>query len=226
MEPIEQLEREGYAIVPALFSDQEIDGLSNALATSNLARSRAGVRHAMRHSRVADLAGDSRLVELANAALDAPSVPYRATLFDKSPDANWLVVWHQDTALPRREKREAPGWGPWSVKEGIVYAHAPAEALRKVVALRIHLDDSSSDNGPLRILPGTHGQGVLTDDEIQDFTQRISPVECVSARGGVVAMRPLAIHASSKSADSHSRRVLHIEYTSSKAFEDLQLAVA
>jgi ectoine hydroxylase-related dioxygenase (phytanoyl-CoA dioxygenase family) len=163
---------------------------------------------------------------LASAALDAPSVPYRATLFDKSPDANWLVVWHQDTALPRREKREAPGWGPWSVKEGIVYAHAPAEALRKVVALHIHLDDSSSDNRPLRILPGTHRQGVLTDDEIQDFTQRISPVDCVAARGGVVAMRPLAIHASSKSANRHSRRVLHIEYTSSEAFEDLQLTVA
>jgi ectoine hydroxylase-related dioxygenase (phytanoyl-CoA dioxygenase family) len=226
LEPIEQLEREGYAIVPALFSDREIDALSNALVTSTLARSRAGVRHAMRHSRVADLAADPRLAELASAALEARSVPYRATLFDKSTDANWLVVWHQDTALPRLEKREAPGWDPWSVKEGIVYAHAPAEALRKVVALRIHLDDSSSDNGPLRILPGTHRQGVLTDDEIQDFTQRISPVECVSARGGVVAMRPLAIHASSKSANDHSRRVLHIEYTSSKAFEDFQLAVA
>jgi hypothetical protein len=45
----------------------------------------------------------------------------RATLFDKSPTANWLVVWHQDTALPVQERREAPGWGPWSVKDGVIY---------------------------------------------------------------------------------------------------------
>jgi ectoine hydroxylase-related dioxygenase (phytanoyl-CoA dioxygenase family) len=221
-----QLEDEGYTIVPAVFSSAEIDAISDALGSCGLARSRAGIRHAMSHPSVANLGGDSRLVALASTALDEPSVAYRATLFDKSPEANWLVVWHQDTALPRREKREAPGWGPWSVKEGIVYAHAPTEALRQVVALRIHLDDSTSENGPLRILPGTHEQGVLTDDEIHAFSQKISPVECVSARGGVVAMRPLAIHASSKSACDRPRRVLHIEYTTSSAFEDLQLAIA
>jgi ectoine hydroxylase-related dioxygenase (phytanoyl-CoA dioxygenase family) len=220
------LEREGYAFVPAMFSGAEIDTISDALFSSGLVRSRAGIRRAMRHPCVAELAADSRLVELACTALDAPSVAYRATLFDKSPHSNWLVVWHQDTALPRREKREAPGWGPWSMMEGIVYAHAPAEALREVVALRIHLDDSTGDNGPLRILPGTHRQGVLTDHEIQTFTQNISPVDCVSARGGVVAMRPLAIDASSKSACDRSRRVLHIEYTPSRALEDLQLAIA
>ena len=31
-----------------------------------------------------------------------PAQPFRATLFDKSASANWLVVWHQDTALPMR----------------------------------------------------------------------------------------------------------------------------
>ena len=31
-----------------------------------------------------------------------------------------------------------------------------SEALERVIALRIHLDDSTADNGPLRVLPGTH----------------------------------------------------------------------
>ena len=39
-----------------------------------------------------------------------------------------------------------------------------------------------------------------------------SPSDCVAAAGGVVAMRPLVVHASSKSTDSRPRRVLHIEY--------------
>ena len=77
----------------------------------------------------------------------------RATLFDKSPDSNWLVVWHQDTALPLVERKDLPGWGPWSTKEGVLYAHAPSQALSQVLALRVHLDDSTSVNGPLRCSP-------------------------------------------------------------------------
>jgi ectoine hydroxylase-related dioxygenase (phytanoyl-CoA dioxygenase family) len=98
------------------------------------------------------------------------------------------------------------------VKGNVLYAHAPAWALRKVIALRIHLDDSTLINGPLRVLPGTHERGVLTDEQIETFVRDLTPVECAAASGGVVAMRPLAVHASSKPADGNPRRVLHIEY--------------
>jgi hypothetical protein len=46
------------------------------------------------------------------------------------------VAWHQDTALPLREQRDVAGWGPWSVKDGVNYAHAPAQALERILALR------------------------------------------------------------------------------------------
>jgi len=97
------------------------------------------------------------------------------------------------------EKRETLGWGPWSVKEGVRYAHAPTLALEQILALRVHLDDSTETNGPLRILPGTHTRGVLTDRELQDLDSRIDSVACTVRKGGVVAMRPLIAHASSKS---------------------------
>ena len=32
--------------------------------------------------------------------------------------------------------------------------------------MRLHLDDSLADNGPLRVLPGTHRLGRLSDVEI------------------------------------------------------------
>jgi len=38
------------------------------------------------------------------------------------------------------------------------------------------------------------------------------PVDCVAPSGGVIAMRPLTIRASSKASDGNPRRVLHIEY--------------
>jgi hypothetical protein len=99
------------------------------------------------------------------------------------------------------------------VSEGrVLHAIAPAAALATVVALRVHLDDSTLANGPLRVLPGTYAGGVLTHDDIQRFAGVVPPVECVSSLGGVVAMRPLVVHASSKASDHQPRRVLHIEY--------------
>jgi hypothetical protein len=112
---------------------------------------------------IREFATDRRLLEIAGAALATTPTPFRATLFDKSSDANWLVVWHQDTALPLHRRIDARDWGPWSVKAGVVYAHAPAGALSNVVALRVHLDDSTSTNGPLRVLPRTHRLGLLSD---------------------------------------------------------------
>lgn len=186
---------------------------------------RAGVRHAMKLPGVAAAANGSKLLGIAKDILGGEAVPFRATLFDKSAEANWLVAWHQDTALPLREKKDMAGWGSWSVKERIVYAHAPAEALVRVVALRVHLDDSGAANGPLRVLPGTHRAGVLTDEEIRALGQEISAVNCLVTKGGVLAMRPLLVHASSKSQSGVARRVLHIEYATSMGIaEGLELA--
>jgi ectoine hydroxylase-related dioxygenase (phytanoyl-CoA dioxygenase family) len=98
------------------------------------------------------------------------------------------------------------------MKDGITYAHAPASALEQLLAIRVHLDDSTADNGPLRVLPGTHNRGVLSDNAIHGLTEQIEAEECIVGRGGVVLMRPLLIHASSKSRSQMNRRVIHIEY--------------
>jgi ectoine hydroxylase-related dioxygenase (phytanoyl-CoA dioxygenase family) len=181
----------------------------------------------MRHPAVSRVAIDSRLLAIARAFLGTNPIPYRATLFDKSTAQNWLVPWHQDTALPLCERRDVQGWGPWSIKAGITYAHAPATALSRVIALRLHFDDSRADNGPLRVLPGTHALGVLSDADIQRLVGEIASVECVVRAGGIVAMRPLIVHASSKAKADVPRRVLHIEYTDSLDTEDgLRFATA
>jgi ectoine hydroxylase-related dioxygenase (phytanoyl-CoA dioxygenase family) len=153
-------------------------------------------------------------------------VPFRATLFDKSSGRNWLVPWHQDTALPLQERRDVAGWGPWSLKSGIAYAHAPTTALCHVVALRLHFDDSREDNGPLRVLPGPHAFGVLAEADTERLV-RVPPVDCLVSSGGIIAMRPLILHGSSKAETHHPRRVPHIEYVDSLEVDDgLRIAIA
>jgi ectoine hydroxylase-related dioxygenase (phytanoyl-CoA dioxygenase family) len=216
----------GFEVQPDVLTAHEATAVIAALEHVR-GRSRAGARHLMSHPAVAELASDTRLLAQAQRVLGQDAKPYRATLFDKSPGSNWLVAWHQDTALPLRFRREVPGWGPWSVKSGVLYAHAPAPALEQVLALRVHLDDSFSENGPLRVLPGTHLLGVLSDAAIQDLAVQIRPHVCVVPRGGLIWMRPLLVHASSKSANQSPRRVLHIEYAAALHLgSELELDVA
>ena len=224
---IHSMDDSGYLINDFIFTNDECDILLAALTQMETRRGRAGARHLMTTPAVAALAFDARLLQLAAEALGGRAVPYRATLFEKSGRANWLVVWHQDTALPLVSRVAASEWGPWSVKAGVLYAHAPTWALRRIIALRIHLDASTSQNGSLRVIPGSHRDGVLTDEEVFSRARAQNADECVVRRGGVVAMRPLLIHSSSKALVDAPRRVIHIEYADTLDLgPGLRLAVA
>jgi ectoine hydroxylase-related dioxygenase (phytanoyl-CoA dioxygenase family) len=215
----------GYRVVEGVFTDAELAPIAAALDGHLATRSRAGARHVLALPEIRALASDPRLVDLAAQFIGAAQ-PFRATLFDKSASANWLVAWHQDTALPMRAQVDAVGWGPWSTKAGVLHGHAPAVALARIVALRVSLDPSTDANGLLRVLPGTHVLGLLDDDAVERLGRGISPVSCTVGAGGVVAMRPLLLHASSKSTSDARRRVLHIEYAAATRFGPaLDLAV-
>lgn len=217
----------GYRVLEDVFDRSEMVRVVEGLAGDTLQRTKAGARHLLNLPVVRDLSCDRRMLDIARQFVGPAATPFRATLFDKSAAANWLVVWHQDTALPLRARVEQDGWGPWSTKAGLLYAHAPAWALEQVVALRVSLDDSTMTNGPLRVLPGTHRGGVYNDEQIERLARATAPVDCVAPSGGVVAMRPLTIHASSKSRDAQPRRVLHIEYAATVSLAPgLELAVA
>jgi ectoine hydroxylase-related dioxygenase (phytanoyl-CoA dioxygenase family) len=216
----------GYSITERVFDRQEMIRVREAIAETDLPRTRAGARHVLSVPNVRALATTPVLLSLAATFIGENPILFRATLFDKSAASNWLVAWHQDTALPLRQRVEDAAWGPWSIKGGVLHAVAPADALALVVALRVHLDDSTRSNGSLRVLPGTHAEGVLTQDDVQQRVRTVAPMECVVAAGGVVTMRPLVVHASSKASDGQPRRVLHIEYAATVHFgEGLDLAI-
>lgn len=114
----------GYAIVERVFERSEMMAALRGLEQAAITRTKAGARHVLSVPVVRRLATDSRLRQVASGFVGPNAVPFRATLFDKSQSSNWLVVWHQDTALPLRGRTDSAEWGPWSVKSGVVYAHA------------------------------------------------------------------------------------------------------
>jgi hypothetical protein len=216
----------GFRIIENMFSHYECEGIIQTLENLPNKHSRAGARHLMSVPLIAELANDERLLAIARRELSVDAIPYRATLFAKTGKANWLVVWHQDTALPLRFRHQEKGWASWSMKEGVWYAHAPAEILSRVVALRLHLDSSTSENGSLRVVPSSHLLGLLNDDEIKEVVNSNGFVECHAEKGSALVMRPLLIHASSKAKTNAPRRVLHIEYADSlRLTPNIELAV-
>lgn len=223
----EAIEEHGFAVVPRVLSTRELIPILVSLADLEPPRGKAGIRHVVNHPTVKVVAQNPRMLEMAQAVLGSAAFAFRATLFDKTPEGNRLLSWHQDTALPVQEQVEATGWTGFREKEGVLYAHAPASVLEHVLVLRLHLDDCSEQNGPLRLIPGTHGLGILSEAEIERHATYDDAVDCVAARGSVVAMRPLVIHASSRSRSQAPVRVLHIEYAAAKEFAGgLRLAIA
>ena len=149
---------------------------------------------------------------LVKDVLGPDAFAVRAILFDKIKGGNWHVGWHQDQAIAIKERLDAPGFGPTSIKEGVPHTRASAEVLEQMLAVRIHLDDCGLNNGPLRCSPDSFRYGRLDPDETLEIKEMLGEQVCLVPRGGVLLMRPLCLHASSPAKSPKHRRVIHIEF--------------
>ncbi|MCB1275370.1 MAG: phytanoyl-CoA dioxygenase family protein [Prosthecobacter sp.] len=174
--------------------------------------SSAGRRGVLAVPEIAKLARSERILALLRPYLPQEPVPVRGIYFDKSPDANWLVSWHQDLTITVHERVDSAGFGPWSVKDGVTHVQPPAELLAKMLTVRIHLDDADASNGALRVLRGSHRHGRLSAGQIQDMRSKCAEVLCAAKAGDALLIKPMILHASGRSSSEQHRRILHIEY--------------
>ncbi|WP_223639792.1 phytanoyl-CoA dioxygenase family protein [Corallococcus sp. EGB] len=213
----ERIEREGFAILPHGITPDAADALLQALHSVSedaaASQRRGGVRNLLENvPAVRELARSGHVREAAEAVLGSHCFAVRGLLFDKTPDANWKVIWHQDLTLAVRERRDVPGFGPWSEKAGVPCVQPPTSVLEDMVAVRVHLDDCGEDNGPVRVLAGSHREGRLHSSLIPGWLERSPPVDCLVPRCGLLVMRPLLLHASSPARVPAHRRVIHLEF--------------
>src|ERR1700722_9431222 len=139
------LDHLGFSIVPDLLNSDEIDSLRAALSAveaSDAVRKRGGV-YAIRNllevvPAVARLATSDKLASVVRSALGKDAFPVRGTLFDKTPNANWLVPWHQDLTICVKQRIDAAGFGPWTIKAGVHHVQPPTAILDAMLAVRIH----------------------------------------------------------------------------------------
>ena len=211
-------DRDGYAIIPAAVDAPTVEALLRALAPlADAAGARGGVRHLLRDVPEARALARAPAVRgVAEAALGRGAFAVRGILFDKTPDANWKVVWHQDLTIAVRERRHVAGFGPWSEKDGVAHVQPPAALLARMVAVRVHLDDCTATNGPVRVLPGSHRAGRLSAADVERWRAAVPEVVCTVPRGGILAFHSLLLHASSPALEPAHRRVVHVEYAAAE----------
>jgi ectoine hydroxylase-related dioxygenase (phytanoyl-CoA dioxygenase family) len=204
------LARDGYVLVEQLFSAEILDNLKAAFADAVAARSERG----------GEMFGARNILNIpqVRAIAESPVLPLvdgmravRGIFFDKTPAANWPVAWHQDLTLALAMRHDREGWTNWTVKRGVTHVQAPPDVMARMVTMRLHLDDCPEDNGPLRVIPRSHADGILGRAEITARTK--SDETIITARAGdALFMCPLLLHASSPANKPAHRRVLHLEF--------------
>jgi ectoine hydroxylase-related dioxygenase (phytanoyl-CoA dioxygenase family) len=209
--------RDGFAIVPDVLTPEEVAALRTVAANADWARSTRGndvfgARNILAVAEIAALARAPAVMTIVRACIGANARPVRGIFFDKTPGANWPVAWHQDLTLAVAEKHDVDGWTRWSVKSGVHHVQPPVEVLERMITLRIHLDDNDAENGPLKVLPGSHGLGRIAGERIAGLRVEMQEQTCLADAGSVLAMKPLILHASSAAKSPRHRRTVHIEY--------------
>jgi ectoine hydroxylase-related dioxygenase (phytanoyl-CoA dioxygenase family) len=145
----------------------------------------------------------------------------KSIYFDKPPQSNWFVAWHQDLTISVDKKIDLPGYGPWTTKLNQFAVQPPVDILKDNFTVRIHLDDTDEGNGALKVISGSHLD--ITRAEHLNL-QAGESVTCNVPTGGIMIMRPLLMHASNRSTTNKQRRVVHIEFSKTELPEGIDWA--
>jgi len=222
----DEIETAGYALLPGFIVLDQLGALRNEV--DRLLResaTRGGVRNVLGKSKLLRELADGGAPWRAAEAILGPAVrPTKLTVFEKAARSNWKVPFHQDLTISVSHRCDLPGYGPWSVKDGIQHVQPPLAVLQRVIAVRLHLDETPAGNGALRVLPGTHKLGRISRDRIASLRRQIPEAACPLPAGGAMLMSPLLLHASSPAATPSHRRVLHFEYSDAALPDDLHWA--
>jgi hypothetical protein len=175
---VQSIKENGFAIIPRCLSAQMVEDLCSHLGTANHPQ-----RNLLDVPAVRELAVSEPVWQLIVTVLGTECFAVRGILFNKTRDSNWRVAWRQDRTIAVRERKDLAQFGPWSIKAGVTHVQPPASVIARMLAVRLHLDESHTDNGPLRVIPGSHRAGCLSAEEVAIWSERPSVIYTVPKGG-------------------------------------------
>ncbi len=223
------LERDGFCLLKGAVTSETVEQLLHVCRDAFaddldgvLARSSRGHVYAARNliesiPEISTVWKSERLLSFLSENLGDGFGLVRALFFDKPPDRTWALAWHKDTSIAVSDNSiSSPSFSRPTTKAGVPHVIACDEVLRQMLTLRIHLDEVTEENGPLRVIPGSHVSSTSEGDGMN------AVVDVHASVGDVLAMRPLISHSSgsSKPGTKRHRRILHLEFAASQTLPD------
>jgi Phytanoyl-CoA dioxygenase (PhyH) len=202
--------RDGAQLFRAALTPSALLSIENAIA--DLPPDRAGIRLRGIAALRPFLSASGSVGTIVAAMLGTACRPVRAILFDKTPVTNWSLAWHQDRTIAVAERIDVDGFGPWTVKDGMLHVAPPFDLLAGMVTLRLHLDEVPATNAPLLIAPGSHRLGRISEAEVPNVVRRCGTYACLADAGDVWLYATPILHASEVACAPAHRRVLQVDY--------------
>ena len=226
-EHLERLNANGFSVVESIFDAAEvqrtIDKLERAIAAdSDSSIKSRGKVYAARNliDSIPDIQScfnAAPLVELLTADLSARFGLVRVLYFDKPSDRSWSLPWHKDLTIAVKDNTlPTTHFSKPTRKAGVDHVEASENLLKNMMTLGIHLDDVTTSNGPLEVIPGSHATGKTVQPTSQEA------VKILVKAGDVLAMRPMISHASGHTDPEGNlrRRILHLEFSATEQLTD------
>ena len=218
----------GYAVLGAAYSSAAIEAMSVSLAEflagsdSSILRSETGsvfgARNLLQDWPPCRDVWRQPPLSVALAEILGPNFGLvRVLYFDKPPDRSWSLPWHKDLTVAVRDNRlPSERFTHPTRKAGVPHVEAPTELLETMLTARIHLDPATDENGPLKVIPGSHASGKTLS------LGETPPQTILAAAGDVLLMRPLLAHSSGNSHPEtrRHRRILHLEFAAQEQLPD------
>jgi ectoine hydroxylase-related dioxygenase (phytanoyl-CoA dioxygenase family) len=208
----------GFSVIPGVFEREELNTIPQLIDQADSSRSSFrktddlfAIRQFLKEvPSVKDVLLVKKLVSIIEQIFGTDYFLVKSIYFDKPGASNWFVSYHQDLTISVDRKIEAEGFGPWTLKQDLFGVQPPLEILENIFTMRVHLDDTDGNNGALRVVPGSHRKGIYRPGAIN--WEKETEVTCSVPAGGIMIMRPLLLHASSRTTNQGRRRVIHFEF--------------
>lgn len=227
-EHLKTIADKGYAIISNVFSEKEIEQLSETISkidssneTFRKSKDLFAIRQFLKEiPEVNSFIFNENLKSIIKNLFGSHCFVVKSIYFDKPETSNWYVAYHQDLTISVNEKKEIPNFGPWTTKQNQFAVQPPTDILENIFTIRIHLDDTDENNGALKVVPNSHSKGIYRPENI-DWTIETEDI-CVVPKGGIMIMKPLLLHGSNRTLNGNRRRVIHIEFSDKELPEDLK----
>lgn len=214
-----ELLENGFTVIGAVYSESEINNIVQVINHTDTSKDTFrkstdvfAIRQFLKEvPETVPLIFNDKVRGIVNTLFGKSYFVVKSIYFDKPEHSNWYVSYHQDLTISVDKKLELEGFGPWTVKHKQFAVQPPLDILENIFTLRIHLDDTNEENGALKVIPGSHLNGIYRPETI-DWSKETEQV-CEVLKAAVMIMKPLLLHSSGRTINQKRRRVIHIEFS-------------